>query len=106
MRKFLKNLWRIITTPFRILFWIFRRLWRGIKNVGSEIHSFFAEEVEDAPVGDALSKAWDHPQELLYHLNALRKHLLRSVAVLVITTALSFTFFEKILAFLSVPFAW
>ena len=103
MRKFLRNLWRIITTPFRIIFWIFRRLGRAIKNVGSEIRSFFAEEVEDAPVGDALSKAWDHPQELLYHIDALRKHLLRSVAVLIITTALSFTFFEKILAFLSVP---
>ena len=103
MRKFLKNLWRIITTPFRIIFWIFRRLGRGIKNVSSEIHGFFAEEVEDAPVGDALSKAWDHPQELFVHLDALRKHLLRSVAVLVITTAMSFAFFEQILAFLSRP---
>jgi sec-independent protein translocase protein TatC len=103
MRKFLRNLWRIISTPFRIIFWIFRRLGRGIKNVSNEIHSFFAEEVEDAPVGDALSKAWDHPQELLYHIDALRKHLLRSVAVLAITTALSFTFFEQILTFLSRP---
>jgi sec-independent protein translocase protein TatC len=103
MRKFIRTLWQIITTPFRILFWIFRRLGRGIRNVGYEIHSFFAEEVEDAPVGDALSKAWDHPQELLVHIDALRKHLLRSVAVLVITTALSFTFFPQILAFLSIP---
>ncbi len=103
MRKFFKNLWRIITTPFRIIFWIFRRLGRGIKNVGSEIHSFFAEEVEDAPVGDALSKAWDHPQELLVHINALRKHLLRSVLALIITTTLAFTFFEQILTFLSRP---
>jgi sec-independent protein translocase protein TatC len=103
MRKLLRNLWRIITTPFRIIFWIFRRLGRWIRNVGSEIHSFFAEEIEDAPVGDALSKAWDHPQELLVHIDALRKHLLRAVAALVITTALSFTFFEQILAFLSRP---
>jgi len=103
MRKFFKNLWRIITTPFRILFWIFRRLGRLISNVSSEIHSFFAEEVEDAPVGDALSKAWDHPQELLVHLDALRKHLLRSVLALVITTALSFLFFQQILGFLSRP---
>jgi sec-independent protein translocase protein TatC len=103
MRKFFKNLWRIITTPFRIIFWIFRRLGRGIKNVGSEINSFFAEEVEDAPVGDALSKAWDHPQELLVHIDALRKHLMRSVLALIITTALSFTFFEQILNFLSRP---
>jgi sec-independent protein translocase protein TatC len=103
MRKLFSNLWRIIATPFRIIFWIFRRLGRGLKNVGSEIRGFFDEEVEDAPVGDALSKAWEHPQELLVHIDALRKHLLRAVAVLVMTTAFSFTFFEQILAFLSRP---
>ena len=103
MRNLLRNLWRIVTTPFRIIFWILRRIGRGIKNVSREIHGFFLEEVEDAPVGDALSKAWDHPQELLVHIDALRKHLFRSVAVLAITTALSFTFFEQILAFLSIP---
>ena len=103
MRNFLRNLWRIVTTPFRIIFWILRPIGRGIKNVINEIHGFFVEEVEDAPVGDALSKAWEHPSELLVHIDALRKHLLRSVAVLAITTALSFTFFEQILAFLSRP---
>ena len=103
MRSLLRNLWRIVTTPFRIIFWILRPIGRGIKNVINEIHGFFVEEVEDAPVGDALSKAWDHPSELLVHIDALRKHLLRSVAVLAITTALSFTFFEQILAFLSRP---
>jgi sec-independent protein translocase protein TatC len=103
MRKFFSNLWRIIATPFRIIFWIFRRFVRGLKNVGSEISSFFADEVEDAPVGDALSKAWEHPNELLVHIDALRKHLLRVVAALMITTSLAFTFFEQILAFLSRP---
>jgi sec-independent protein translocase protein TatC len=103
MRKFLRNLWQIISLPFRIIFWIVRRLASWIKQVGSEIQGFFAEEVEDAPVGDALSKAWDHPQELLVHIDALRKHLLRSVAALAITTALSFTFFDQILTFLSRP---
>jgi sec-independent protein translocase protein TatC len=103
MRNLLRNLWRIVTTPFRIIFWILRPIGRGINNVSREIHGFFSEEVEDAPVGDALSKAWDHPQELLVHIDALRKHLFRSAAVLAITTALSFTFFEQILAFLSIP---
>jgi sec-independent protein translocase protein TatC len=103
MRKFLRNLWLIITIPFRFIFWILRFLGRVFKNVASEINGFFGEEVEDAPVGDALSKAWDHPQELLVHIDALRKHLLRAVAALVITTALSFTFFEQILSFLSRP---
>jgi sec-independent protein translocase protein TatC len=103
MRKSLRNIWRFITTPFRVIFWIFRRIGRGIKNISSEINSFFAEEVEDAPVGDALSKAWDHPQELLVHLDALRKHLLRAVMALILTTAFSFIFFEQILNFLSIP---
>lgn len=103
MRNLLRTLWRIITTPFRIIFFVFRRIGRAFKQVGSEINAFFTEEVEDAPVGDALSKAWDHPSELLVHVDALRKHLLRSVGALVLTTALSFTFFPQILAFLSIP---
>jgi sec-independent protein translocase protein TatC len=103
MRKFLKSIWRVITFPFRAIAWVLRHILSWTRNKVAEIRSFFLEDIEDAPVGDALSKAFDHPQELLVHLNALRKHLLRSVAALAIATALSFTFFEQILAFLSAP---
>jgi sec-independent protein translocase protein TatC len=103
MRNFFKRLWQIITFPFRAVAWIIRRLFQWIRHMSREIHAFFTEDVEDAPVADALNKAIDHPQELVVHLDALRKHLMRSVAAIIITTSLSFVFFDKILAFLSNP---
>ncbi len=105
MRKFFRTLWRILSAPFRFLFWILRTLARWIGLVAANLHDFFAEEVEDAPVGDALNKAWDHPSEILVHLDALRKHLFRAVAALALCTALAFTFFEQILGFLTRPLA-
>jgi sec-independent protein translocase protein TatC len=103
MRNTLKNIWRIITAPFRFIVWIIRSVMRWMSRVIGEISSFFSEEVEDAPVGDALNKAFDHPQELLVHLDALRKHLFRALAFLAITTAISFTFNRQIIDLLSSP---
>jgi sec-independent protein translocase protein TatC len=103
MRKTLKTLWRIITAPFRFIFWLFRGFYRWISNLIGEIRAFFTEEVEDTPVGDAVSKAVERPQELLFHLNVLRKHLMRALAVVAVTTALSFTFTTQILSWLTEP---
>lgn len=93
----------LITAPFRFVFWLVRLLARGLHNKIEEIKDFFSEEVEDTPVGDALNKAIDQPLDILPHLNALRKHLLRSVLALMVTTALAFTFFDQILALLTRP---
>jgi len=103
MRNTLKRIWRILTAPFRFIFWILRAITRWFRNKYQEINIFFTEDIDDAPVGDALNKAIDHPSELLVHVDALRKHLLRSVVALAITTGLSFIFFEQILEFLSSP---
>jgi sec-independent protein translocase protein TatC len=103
MRNTLKNIRRIVTAPFRFIAWIIRIVVRWVSRVVREIGDFFSEEVEDAPVGDALNKAFDHPQELFVHLDALRKHLFRALAFLAITTAVSFTFNRKIIDLLSSP---
>jgi sec-independent protein translocase protein TatC len=103
MRNLFKRLWQIITFPFRAVAWLARKIAQWIGHISEEIHAFFTEDVEDAPVADALNKAIDHPRELIVHLDALRKHLMRSVAAIFITTAFSFVFFDKILAFLSRP---
>jgi sec-independent protein translocase protein TatC len=105
MGNILKKTWRIITAPFRFVYWFFRSIFRWFSRTFKEIRSFFTEEVEDSPVTDAVSKAVEHPQELLAHLDALRKHLLRSVAAIALTTALSFAFNHQILEFLSRPLA-
>lgn len=103
MRNTLRLIWRILTAPFRFIAWLVRSIVRWIKAKTAQIDSFFSDEVEDAPLGDAISKAWEHPNELLVHVDALRKHLLRAVMALVIATAFSFVFFQQILGFLAAP---
>ena len=103
MGNILRTLWRIITAPFRFIFWILRSIAGWFSNLYQEIRSFFIEEVEDAPVGDAVSKAVENPQEILVHLDALRKHLFRAAMALVLATAFSFIFNRQILSFLSRP---
>jgi sec-independent protein translocase protein TatC len=68
-----------------------------------DIGSFFTEEPEDSPVTDAFSKAIDNPQDILFHLNVLRKHLLRAIVMLFITTVLSFIFTRQVLELLARP---
>jgi sec-independent protein translocase protein TatC len=103
MRNILRTIWRVITAPFRIIRWILRGIYRWIYNTTAAISNFFVEEVEDAPVADAVSKAVENPQEIFYHLNELRKHLMRAALALVLTSALSFAFNNDILNFLAQP---
>jgi sec-independent protein translocase protein TatC len=103
MRKALRSFWRIITAPFRFIARLFRSLWRWIARTADDLHAFFTQEVDDAPVAEALNKALDDPTGILEHLDALRKHLLRGVLALAITTAFAFTFFTPILEWLSRP---
>lgn len=94
---------RTITAPFRFIIGIVRFFSRWFRNVTGEIREFFTEEPEDSPLPDALAKTVENPLGLLVHLDALRKHLLRSVAFLALTTAFSFTFARQILEFLTQP---
>ena len=103
MRKFFRALLRIITAPFRFIFWIIRSIFRWIAGVFENMKVFFSEEPEDAPLPDAFAKTIENPMGILEHLNALRKHLFRAVIFLVITTVVSFTFIQPILSFLSYP---
>jgi len=103
MKKLFKTTWHFITFPFRVFGWILSRVSWWIRNTFQEIRTFFDEETEDAPVAEALNKVIEDPSGVLFHLNALRRHLTRSVVFLVITTAFSFLFFQQILDFLARP---
>jgi sec-independent protein translocase protein TatC len=103
MRKALRSIWRILTAPFRFIFRFFRSIWLWFARRYSDLRAFLTEEVDDAPVADAFNKAIDNPMGLLEHLDALRKHLVRAVLALAITTAFSFAFFTPILELLSRP---
>src|SRR3989337_3095203 len=92
MRKLWRAIWRLITIPFRWMSTIFR-----------EFRQFFTEEPEDAPLAESIQKAVDNPQSILIHIDALRKHILRAVAALALTTILSFAFASRIIDILAQP---
>jgi sec-independent protein translocase protein TatC len=103
MRNALRTLWRLITSPFRLVFWIVRTITRWIAGITDQVRDLFTTEVEDEPLPDTLAKTMENPMGLLEHLNALRKHLTRAVIFLFITTSLSFTFTRRFIDFLAGP---
>jgi len=103
MRTILRALWKTITAPFRAVLWVARGIVSAIRKLSQKIHAFFTEDEEDTPLGDAIEKMVEHPQGVIEHIDALRKHLLRSVAVLLITTTASLIFVRPILDFLASP---
>jgi sec-independent protein translocase protein TatC len=103
MRKWLRAFWRIIKLPYRLIRWLVRTIAKGIRNAIHDIYEFFTFEEEDTPLGDAVASAVANPMGLMEHLIALRKHLMRAAFVMVITTAISFTFTRKTIEFLANP---
>lgn len=95
MRKLLRAFWRIITIPFRIIFWLLST---------SELRAALSSiEEEDSPLPDVIEKVVENPAGMLEHLNALRKHLFRALFVLALATGLSLAFNPQVMAFLAFP---
>jgi sec-independent protein translocase protein TatC len=92
IRRFFAFLWRLLTFPFRLVARPFRALASAI-----------SQEPEDTPAVEAFSRTLENPFLLLEHLEALRGHLLRSVAALVLTTAVGFAFAARVLDWLARP---
>jgi sec-independent protein translocase protein TatC len=103
MRNLLRSFWHNITAPFRLFTILIRGISRRLRNRYQRIVAFFTEEEEDTSLPDAFAKTIENPQGILFHLNELRKHLLRSIIVLIITTTLAFTYITKIMEFLAIP---
>ncbi len=105
MRARLRAFWRIITAPFRLIFWLFRLIFGWIADIFRDFAALFRkdEDAEDAPVIEAMGKALENPSSILVHLNDLRKHLFRALLVLIVAIALTFTYAEPILNLLAEP---
>jgi len=101
MRTILRTFWKIITAPFRAVLWVVRGVASAIRKFSQKIHAFFTEDEEDTPLGDAIEKMVEHPQGVIEHIDALRKHLLRSVIALLLTATASLIFVRPILDFLT-----
>jgi sec-independent protein translocase protein TatC len=103
MRKVFNTIWRVISAPFRLIFWLFKKIIQWIGNMLGGLRVLFLEEPEDAPLPESLAKAVQSPMDVLDHLNELRKNLFRGLLFFMITTALSFVFIQELLEWISAP---
>jgi len=96
-------IWKVISAPFRFIFWIFKKFFEWIGGILVGFKVLFLEEPEDTPLTESLAKAVQAPMDILDHLNELRKNLFRGVLFMVLTTALSFIYIEKLLDWITQP---
>jgi sec-independent protein translocase protein TatC len=106
IKRLLKGIWWMITLPARP----FAPLARGVRGFWQRFINFFTEVPEDVSLTEAVGDVFESKDAfrmalagLGEHVDALRKHLLRSVIVLAITTGLSLTFTTQLMDFLSMP---
>lgn len=102
MRPFFAALWRVISFPFVL---IFRIITSPLRLFG-RFTSFLNSEPEEHPLGDVVASVVTDQtvrQMLWDQIDALRKHLLRALIGLAIAVAISFTFTQRIVDFLSRP---
>lgn len=87
---------RKVSKPFRVI-------GKWILSPFRKIRDFFLEEPGDAPMAESLQLAFEEPESFLEHIGALRKHLLRSLAVLLVFVVICFAFLPELLEFISQP---
>lgn len=109
MRKFFKTFWKIITAPFRGIFWVFKKIAGFFSYLRERFRLFWTDEseAESRPTMDVVGEIVDNPKEmlpeLLNEISALRNHLFRGVLFLALTTTLSFLFARQLLEFIAGP---
>jgi sec-independent protein translocase protein TatC len=99
MRKFFRQFWRILTFPFRALWWLVNLPVKGFR----KIKIFLFTEPEERPLGEALADTFQRPAGLLEHFEALRKHLTRMLIGLIICVGILFAFTPSLVDLLSKP---
>ena len=92
IRNLLRKLKYYLGAPFRLIARPFHAWGR-----------FLNHEPEDTPIADVFSQTLESPSLLIEHIEALRRHLFRSLIVLAIMVVLSTFFATRILDWLSVP---
>ena len=92
IRSLFTKLWHLITFPFRL-----------IAKPFIAIKDFITREPEDAPVADVVARTFTDPSVLLEHIEALRGHVLRSMAALFLTVLASTAFAGRVLDWLAQP---
>lgn len=96
MKQAIQFIVRVITFPFRSFA-------NWVSNVTRTIRDFLLEEPEDRPVGDSLQHAMEEPEGLVEHVNALRRHLFRSIVVLMLFSIVAFIFLPDLMDWIAQP---
>ncbi len=112
MDKIRRALIAILLVPFKIIWWLIRLLFRFLGWLFSpivsrfkknKIYKFLNEVPEDRPALDAIVDAIQSPEAIFSQLDDVRKHLLRSLLVVVLTVGASFFFTNKLVEILAIP---
>jgi sec-independent protein translocase protein TatC len=102
MRKFFSGLWRLVTAPFRLLWWIITLPVRAYR----QVRGFLTEEPDEHELMDVVSGVIsdkDIRQAMWDQVEDLRKHLLRSVLGLALAVSISFIFTKPLIEYLAQP---
>ncbi len=99
----IKKFFYIFCAPFiflwRIVLWI-RNLLKGLISSG---YHFLTYEPEDSDIVEIAEKVGKDPTVLFPQIEALRRHIFRSLLFLVVTTGFSFYYAQDILTWLTRP---
>ncbi|MGQ0603395.1 MAG: twin-arginine translocase subunit TatC [Anaerolineales bacterium] len=103
----------IVSLPIRLLkavWWLVAWPFRWLNSLRLAIYHFFTDVPEDVELTETIADSFESRESLFdlvgafaEHIEALRGHLLRSVIVLTLFSALAFWQAEKIMAVLTVP---
>jgi sec-independent protein translocase protein TatC len=102
MGNFFRGVWRVVTSPFRLIYAILAFPFRTI----ARFRKFLNTEPEEHPLTEVfveITTNKDTRQMLWDQIEALRMHLLRAVLSLVLTVIISFVFTQDIINFLAEP---
>ena len=102
MRRFLRGLWRVITFPFRAIWWL---VTLPVRSFGAA-KNFMQTEPEEHPLGDVFVDLAQNSQsrEMFWdQVEALRGHLLRAVLGIVIGVGIAFIFTQQLVDFIARP---
>jgi sec-independent protein translocase protein TatC len=102
MRNFFNQAWRVITSPFRLIFNIIAFPFRAIARFNRFLNfepaeRSFPDVVSDIVTDDKIrASIWDH-------IEVLRMHILRSVIALALAVVVMFGYAQRLMEYLAAP---
>ena len=102
MHRFFSGLWRVLTFPFRLIFYILALPFRA----GSRFYQFLNSEPDERPITEVfvdLATNSDTRQMMWEQVEVMRMHLLRALIVLALAVIGSFWFTEQLMEFMAKP---